>query len=61
MLYYPVPLHRQGLYADLGYADGSLPVSEQASCQVLSLPIYPELTETQQREIARAVREFLGL
>lgn len=60
MIYYPVPLHLQGLYASLGYGEGSLPVSETASREVLSLPMYPELTEAQQQEVARAIREFYG-
>lgn len=60
MVYYPVPLHLQGLYADLGYGEGSLPASEAAGREVLSLPMYPELTEAQQMEIASAIREFYG-
>lgn len=60
MVYYPVPLHLQKLYADLGYGEGSLPASEAAAREVLSLPMYPELTEAQQYEIAEAIREFYG-
>jgi len=60
MIYYPVPLHLQGLYASLGYGEGSLPASEAASREVLSLPMYPELTEAQQVTIAEAMREFYG-
>jgi dTDP-4-amino-4,6-dideoxygalactose transaminase len=60
MIYYPVPLHRQVLYADLGYDQGCLPVSEQASREVLSVPLYPELTEEQQQEVAAAIQEFFG-
>jgi len=66
MIYYPVPLHFQGLYADLSYGEGSpstgsgrcLPASEAASREVLSLPIYPELTEAQQVVVAGAIRGF---
>lgn len=58
MVYYPMPLHRQTLYASLGYGEGSLPESEQASREVLSLPMYPELTEEQQQEVTSTVREF---
>ncbi|MEA3459945.1 MAG: DegT/DnrJ/EryC1/StrS family aminotransferase [Chloroflexota bacterium] len=61
MVYYPVPLHLQALYANLGYGEGSLPVSEAASREALSLPMYPELTEAQQVAIARTVREFYSL
>ena len=60
MIYYPVPLHLQGLYASLGYEEGSLPASEAASHDVLSLPMYAEVTNMQQREVARAAREFFG-
>ena len=42
-VHYPIPLHRQPVYHALGYAAGSLPVSERAAEEVLSLPIYPEL------------------
>jgi len=58
MIYYPIPLHLQGLYAGLGYGENSLPESEKASQEVLSLPIYPELTEGQQVVVAEAIRGF---
>jgi dTDP-4-amino-4,6-dideoxygalactose transaminase len=58
MVYYPLPLHRQGLYLELGYAEGSLPESERASREVLSLPVYPELTKAQQIEVVAAIEEF---
>jgi len=60
MVYYPGPLHLQGLYADLGYREGSLPESEAASREVLSLPMYPELTKTQQQDVVQAIWEFYG-
>ena len=58
MVYYPVALHLQPCFADLGYGMGSLPVTEQAMKEVISLPIYPELTDAQQDEVIDAVREF---
>ena len=58
MIYYPLPLHRQGLYRDLGYREDSLPVSEQAGREVLALPMYPELTEEQIQQVVGAIREF---
>ena len=58
MIYYPVPLHLQGLYAGLGYGEGSLPASEAASREVLSLPMYPELKEQRQAAVAEVLREF---
>jgi dTDP-4-amino-4,6-dideoxygalactose transaminase len=57
MIYYPLPLHRQGLYRDLGYREDSLPISEQAGREVLSLPMYPELTEEQIQQVVGAIRE----
>ena len=59
MIYYPVPLHLQAAYRDLGMKPGSLPVSEQIAQEVLSLPMYPELTDTQIKTVANAVKEAL--
>jgi dTDP-4-amino-4,6-dideoxygalactose transaminase len=58
MIYYPLPLHLQNLYRDLGMAEGALPIAEAAGREVLSLPMFPELTEAQQEEIVAAVAEF---
>ena len=57
MVYYPVPLHLQPLYASLGGKPGDLRVSERASREVLSIPIYPEMTEAQIERVAAAVKE----
>lgn len=59
-IYYPLPLHLQECYRDLGYQKGDLPESEKAANETLALPIYPELTEDQQKEIAQQIKEFLG-
>ncbi len=59
-IYYPVPLHRQECFASLGYREGSLPVSEQASREVLALPIFAGLGEARQSRIIDAVIGFLG-
>ena len=59
MIYYPVPLHVQTAYKDLGMKPGSLPASEQAALEVLSLPMYPELTEEQIKKVAEAVKQAL--
>ncbi len=58
MVYYPIPLHQLKLYAGLNYPAGSLPVSEEAAQEVLSLPMYPELSDEQVREVAAAIRRF---
>lgn len=58
-IYYPVPLHRQECFASLGYREGSLPVSEQASREVLALPIFAGLGEARQSRIIDTVIAFL--
>ena len=58
MVYYPLSLHRQELYRNLGYAEMSLPQSEQAEREVLSLPMYPELSEEQLETVAEVITDF---
>jgi dTDP-4-amino-4,6-dideoxygalactose transaminase len=57
VVYYPVPLHLQPLYANAAPSRGALPESERAANEVLSLPIYPGLTEAQVARVAHAVAE----
>lgn len=59
-VYYPLPLHLQPCFAYLGYHEGQCPEAERASKEVLSLPIYPELTTAQLDEVIAAVRGFFG-
>lgn len=59
-VYYPLPLHLQPCFAYLGYSEGQCPEAERASKEVLSLPIYPELTTLQLDEVIAAVRGFFG-
>jgi dTDP-4-amino-4,6-dideoxygalactose transaminase len=58
LVHYPVPVHLQEAYRDLGYGEGTLPVTEQVSAEVLTLPVAPEVTEEQIREVCALVREF---
>lgn len=55
-VHYPIPIHLQPAYASLGYKVGDLPVTEQLSERVLSLPLFAELTDDQQRAVADAIR-----
>ncbi|MBW4651280.1 MAG: DegT/DnrJ/EryC1/StrS family aminotransferase [Kastovskya adunca ATA6-11-RM4] len=59
-VYYPLPLHLQPVYKDLGYQSGQLPITEQAAHEVLSLPMFPELTVEEQEQVVYALKDCLG-
>jgi dTDP-4-amino-4,6-dideoxygalactose transaminase len=59
-IHYPVPVHLQEAYRGLGYREGAFPVAERVASELLSLPMYPELTKAQIRLVARCVRTALG-
>jgi dTDP-4-amino-4,6-dideoxygalactose transaminase len=59
-VYYPIPLHRQPAFAEILERSGPLSVSDQLSREVISLPIFPELSDSEQERIIEAVHEFLG-
>jgi dTDP-4-amino-4,6-dideoxygalactose transaminase len=58
-VHYPIPVHLQPAYADLGYRQGAFPVSEAVASEVLSLPMFPELSDAQIDEIAGVLRAGL--
>lgn len=57
-IYYPIPLHLQPAFAYLGHKPGDFPISEAASQEVLALPVYPELSESQQQTVVRKIADF---
>lgn len=57
-IYYPLPLHLQKCFKDLGYKKGAFPVSERAAKEVLALPIYPELKEAQIKHVVAEIASF---
>jgi dTDP-4-amino-4,6-dideoxygalactose transaminase len=57
-VYYPLPLHLQACFLDLGYQKGDFPRAESVAHEALALPIYPELTEPQQRYVVSQIRAF---
>ncbi|NDY41871.1 DegT/DnrJ/EryC1/StrS family aminotransferase [Dissulfurirhabdus thermomarina] len=60
MVYYPKPLHLQRAFAGLGHREGDFPAAEAASRRVLSLPMHPDLSEADLREVTGALRAALG-
>ena len=59
-IYYPLPLHLQRCFSELGGRTGDLPTTEHLAAEVLSLPIFPAMTEAQVDEVAQRIREFYG-
>jgi dTDP-4-amino-4,6-dideoxygalactose transaminase len=60
LVHYPIPIHVQAAFATLGGRPGTFPVAEAAAGEVLSLPLYPEMTDDQARTVAAAVRDLAG-
>ncbi len=58
-IHYPLPTHLQPIYRHLGYREGDFPVSERLAREVLSLPLYPELTRAEVERVARAIQTFV--
>ena len=57
-LHYPLPLHLQKSYANLGYKKGDFPITEKVASEILSLPMYPGLTESQQKYVAECLKHL---
>lgn len=60
VIHYPVPVHLQAAYADLGYGRGAFPVTERLADEIVSLPMYAELTAEQQAYVIAAVKDFFA-
>jgi dTDP-4-amino-4,6-dideoxygalactose transaminase len=60
VIHYPLPVHLQPAYKDLGYRPGDFPVSEACAAEVVSIPMFPELTDEQQQRVVSQIKEFVG-
>ena len=60
MIYYPIPLHLQPVYQDLGYQKGQLPIVEEAAQEVLSLPMFPGMSAAEQEQVADVLKDCLA-
>ena len=58
-IHYPIPLHMQKAYDNLSYAPGDFPVSERVAAEIVSLPMFPQLTADQQAKVAKEVKRFV--
>ena len=59
-IHYPIPLHLQKAYENLGYRKGAFPVTERVASEIVSLPMFPQLTKAQQDEVVAQVKEFVA-
>jgi dTDP-4-amino-4,6-dideoxygalactose transaminase len=60
-LHYPLPVHLQKCYESWGYREGSFPVTERAAAEILSLPMFPNLTREQQQRVAAAIEASMRM
>jgi len=59
-IHYPIPLHLQKAYANLHYKNGDFPVTERVAKEIVSLPMFPHLQESQLASVASSVMEFVN-
>jgi dTDP-4-amino-4,6-dideoxygalactose transaminase len=59
-VHYPIPLHLQKAYASLHYSPGDFPVAERLAAEIVSLPMFPQLTEQQQARVAEETLAFIS-
>ena len=57
-IHYPIPLHLQTAYKSLGYKEGDFPVSEKSAAEIVSLPMFPNLTEAQQSRVVAEIVKY---
>ena len=57
VVHYPIPIHRQTAYAELGYSAGTFPAAELAAKTILSLPMFPEMTREQCDHVCTSLRK----
>ncbi len=58
-IHYPIPLHLQKAYAHLGYKEGDFPVTERLAKEIVSLPMFPSLSEAEQGRVCKHIRKIL--
>ena len=58
MVYYPKPMHRQTAYKELGYGEGSFPVTEKLCDTVLALPIHPYISGEEVESVCKTIRKY---
>jgi dTDP-4-amino-4,6-dideoxygalactose transaminase len=59
-IHYPIPLHLQKAYAALNYKQGDFPVTERVAAQIVSLPMFPQLSQEMQEVVVTRVKDFVG-
>jgi dTDP-4-amino-4,6-dideoxygalactose transaminase len=59
-IHYPIPLHLQKAYESLNFKQGDFPVTERVAAEIVSLPMFPQMTHEQVKEVSKVVKEFVG-